>query len=392
VKLALVCPYDYVYPGGVAIHVANLYEEFKRMGHDVRIITPYSGPSSLIGSRDIIPIGKPVPIPSGGSIARVTISPVLAPPVRIILEREQFDIIHIHEPLCSTLTLTILNLSKAINVGTFHACHRKPRGYQIISPFVMGLFKKLHGRIAVSEPAKEFVSKYFPGDYQVIPNGIDVARFSMPALPLEGISDGKLNILFVGRPEKRKGLRYLLEAYKQVKREVPQSRLIVVGPGTERYEATARKMELRDVIFTGYVENEQLPAYYHSADIFCSPATGGESFGIILLEAMAASKPVVASAISGYASVMKDGVEGIMVPPKAKDALAGALIQLLNNPGLRHEMGARGRKKAEECDWPNVAQRVNQYYMRLIEHNKPNPRTDSAITSGNIDSKSHTAV
>ena len=369
-KLALVCPYDYVYPGGVAIHVANLYEQFKEMGHDVRIIAPYSGPSSSIGSKDIIPIGKPVPIPSGGSIARVTISPVLAPPVRAILEREQFDIIHMHEPLCSTLTLTMLNLSKAINVGTFHACHRIPRGYQIISPFIMGLFKKLHGKIAVSEPAMEFVGKYFPGDYEIIPNGIDVARFSTTNSPVEGISDGKLNILFVGRPEKRKGLIHLLEAYKKVKREVPQSRLIVVGPGTERYESEARKMNLEDAIFTGYVSNEELPAYYQSADIFCSPATGGESFGIILLEAMAASKPIVASAISGYASVMTDGVQGRMVPPKEKEALADALIQLLNDETLRREMGTKGKEKAKECDWPNVTRKINEYYMRLVEANK----------------------
>jgi len=366
-KLALVCPYDYAYPGGVAIHVANLYEQYKEMGHDVRIITPYSGPSSSIGSKDIIPIGKPVPIPSGGSVARVTISPVLAPPVRTILDRERFDVIHIHEPLCSTLTLTILNLSKAINVGTFHACHRKPRGYQIVSPFMMGLFKKLHGKIAVSEPAKEFVSKYFPGEYQVIPNGINVARFSTPRPLIEGLSDGKLNILFVGRPEKRKGLTYLLEAYRKVKRQVPLSRLIVVGPGTERYDSEARKLGLEDAVFTGYVDNDMLPSYYQSADIFCSPATGGESFGIILLEAMAASKPIVASAISGYASVMSDGVQGILVPPKDKEALAGALIKLLSDPDLRQQMGAKGRIRAEECDWPNVADRVNQYYVSLIE-------------------------
>lgn len=391
-KLALVCPYDYVYPGGVAIHVANLYEEFKQMGHDVRIITPYSGPSSSIGTKDIIPIGKPVPIPSGGSIARVTISPVMANPVRTILERERFDVIHIHEPLCSTLTLTILNLSKAINVGTFHACHRKPRGYQIISPFMTGLFKKLHGKIAVSQPAMEFVSKYFPGEYQIIPNGINLARFSTPRPPVEGICDGKVNILFVGRTEKRKGLIYLLGAYKKVKKQVPHSRLVVVGPGTERYDSEARKLGLEDAVFTGYVDNDMLPAYYQSADIFCSPATGGESFGIILLEAMAASKPVVASAINGYASVMADGVQGIMVPPKDKEALAEALIKLLKDPDLRHDMGARGRKKAEECDWPNVADRVNQYYIRLIQRNKPNLRTDAASVSGNIDSKSHTAV
>ena len=152
-----------------------------------------------------------------------------------------------------------------------------------------------------------------------------------------------------------------------MKRQVPLSRLIVVGPGTERYDSEARKLGLEDAVFTGYVDNDMLPSYYQSADIFCSPATGGESFGIILLEAMAASKPIVASAISGYASVMSDGVQGILVPPKDKEALAGALIKLLSDPDLRQQMGARGRIRAEECDWPNVADRVNQYYVSLIE-------------------------
>jgi phosphatidylinositol alpha-mannosyltransferase len=157
-----------------------------------------------------------------------------------------------------------------------------------------------------------------------------------------------------------------MSAYKIVKQELPQTRLIVVGPGTHNYEMKATKAKLKDVVFTGFVPNEDLPAYYQTADVFCSPAIGEESFGIVLLEAMAASKPVVACQIKGYSSVMSNGIQGLMVPPRDEIALAKALIQLLKDEGLRHEMGARGRLRAEECSWPNIASKVNEYYKSLL--------------------------
>lgn len=367
-KIALVSPYDYAHPGGVVIHISNLYDELIKMGHYVRIITPYSGSRASLNSQDIIIIGRPVPVPSGGSVARVPLSPLLSSPARAILEREGFDIVHLHEPLGSALTITILRVSNTFNVGTFHACHSSSWGYRTMSPFITRWFKKLHGKIAVSKPAMDFIGKHFPGEYKIIPNGIDFAHFSTAAAPIDELHDGKLNILFVGRPDKRKGLRYLLGAYKIVKQELPNTRLVVVGPGTrERFEAMVTDME--DVVFKGYVPNEALPAYYHTADVFCAPATGDESFGIILLEAMAASKPIVASAIEGYSSVMSHGVQGLMVPPRDEQALASALIQLLSDETMRREMGARGRQKAEEYSWPNVARMVNEYYASL--HNGP---------------------
>ena len=365
-KIALVSPYDYSYPGGVAIHIHNLHEQFTAMGHYVRIIAPYSGSRSDLDRRNIIPIGRPIPIHSGGSVARITLSPLLSAPLKAVLESEGFDVVHIHEPLVSTITLATLGVSSCINVGTFHACHTSSRGYRLLGPLLKRWFNRLHGRIAVSRPAQDFIGKYFPADYTIIPNGIDVASFSAEASPIEEFRDGKLNILFVGRIEKRKGLKYLLGAFKTVKRELPRSRLIVVGPGdTSKQKMMARLTGLEDVVFTGFVSNEDLHRYYQTADVFCSPATGGESFGIILLEAMAASKPIVASSIDGYASVMTPGAEGLMVPPRDEAALAEALIQLLKNEELRREMGARGRQTAETYSWPNVARRVNEYYETL---------------------------
>jgi phosphatidyl-myo-inositol alpha-mannosyltransferase len=363
-KVALVSAYDFSHPGGVANHILFLHKELLKIGHEAKIIASYSVPENSIKDKDIIAIGKPVPISSAGSIARITLSPMLGASVKEVLEREKFDIIHLHEPLYSTLTLTVLNRSKAINIGTFHAFQKTRIPYHLITPFFKRSFDKLHGRIAVSEPARKYISRFFPSEYQIIPNGIDFKRFSTEMPPVEGLRDGKLNILFVGRAEKRKGLNYLLSAYQIIKLELPQTRLIVVGPGNrQKYEPVIKRMKLDDVIFTDYVPNEELPAYYQTSDVFCAPATGGESFGIILLEAMAASRPIVASDIEGYASVMSQGVEGLMVPPKDVDAIANALLGLLKDETRRREMGLRGRQKSENYSWPNVAKTVNEYYL-----------------------------
>ena len=365
-KVALVSAYDFAHPGGVANHILFLHKELLRIGHEAKIIAPYSGPKDSIQDKDIIAIGSPVPISSAGSIARITLSPMLGAPVKEVLEREKFDIIHLHEPLYSTITLTVLNRSKAINIGTFHAFQKTRIPYQLVSPFFKKSFDKLHGRIAVSEPARRYIGRYFPAEYQIIPNGIDFKRFSTELPPIKGLHDGKLNILFVGRAEKRKGLNYLLQAYRKIKQELPQTRLIVVGPGNrQKYEPAAKRMHLDDVIFTDYVPNEELPAYYQSTDVFCAPATGGESFGIILLEAMAASRPIVASDIEGYASVMSQGAEGLMVPPKDVEALAKGLLELLKDEPRRREMGLRGHRKSEDYSWPSVARTVNEYYLNI---------------------------
>ena len=370
-KIALVSPYDFAYPGGVYIHISYLAHHFTRMGHEVKVIAPASKAISGFGDR-FIPIGSPRPIPSSGSITRITISPWLASGIKPVLERENFDIIHLHEPLMPMLCTTVLRLSKTANVGTFHACHGQP-GYDFAKPFGRWIlkkwFRKLDGKIAVSKPAREFVRGYFPGYYNIIPNGVDVDHFSPDVSPIGEFSDGKLNILFVGRLEKRKGVKYLLEAFRQVKQEIPDSRLIIVGPGTRlrrRYEKHVMKNGLKDVVFTGLVPYEELPRYYKTADVFCAPATGRESFGIILLEAMAVGKPIVASNIEGYANVVSHGVDGLLVPPADKESLAQALISLLADGSLRQKMGAKGRAKALEHSWEQIAKKVLNYYVRVL--------------------------
>ncbi|MCR4394402.1 MAG: glycosyltransferase family 4 protein [Dehalococcoidales bacterium] len=371
-KIALVSPYDFSYPGGVVRHIASLERHFTRMGHVVKIIAPASSPVEGYGDR-FIQIGKPRPVPTSGSIARITISLTLTNKVKEVLEKEKFDIIHLHEPLAPTLCTTVLRLSNTINIGTFHATESKP-SYRWTKPlFLSGLYKKwfnkLHGRIAVSKPAMDFINRFFPSTYDIIPNGIDLEHFSPNVKPMEQFMDGKINLLFVSRLEKRKGLEYLLKAYRLIKPDYPNIRLIIVGPGTrlrKKYEKMVADAELEDVIFTGAVDYQDLPRYYKSADIFCAPATGHESFGIILLEAMATGKPVVASSISGYSTVVSHGVDGLLVPPKQEVPLAQAISTLIRSEELRKKMGEQGIKKSANFGWEYISRRVMNYYLSIL--------------------------
>jgi len=371
-KIALVSPYDFSYPGGVVRHISSLEYYFTRMGHMVKIIAPASSPVTGYGDR-FIAIGKPRPIPTSGSIARITISLTLADKVKEVLEREKFDIIHLHEPLAPTLCTTVLRLSNSINIGTFHATESRP-SYRWSRPlllrrFLKKWFERLDGRIAVSPPARDFINKHFPSTYDIIPNGIDLDYFSPANSPLPEFQDEKTNILFVGRLENRKGLEYLLKAYRLIKPDCPNCRLIVVGPGTRlrrKYEKNIAESGLPDVVFTGRVDNKELPRYYKTADIFCAPATGHESFGTVLLEAMATGKPVIASDISGYRSVITDGLDGILVPPKQEVPLAQAISSLMQNKPRRLQIGEKGRRKSLDYGWDKVSRRVMDYYTRIL--------------------------
>ncbi|HEX75071.1 MAG TPA: glycosyltransferase family 4 protein [Dehalococcoidia bacterium] len=368
-KIGLVSPYDYSFPGGVVNHISYLAHYFIQWGHEVKIIAPCLRKGTQYFEEEVTAVGRPFPIPASGSVARVPLSPWLPTQVGKILDKEEFDILHLHEPFTPMLSLSALLRSKSINVGTFHACHSKPRGYWIGKPILKKWLPRLHGKIAVSKPALDFVSRHLPGDYRIIPNGIDTERFFPDGPQREEFADNKLNMLFVGRLEKRKGLDYLLRACAKVKTQFSNLRLIVVGPGTRlrpKYEKLIEDVKLVDVISTGFVSNTEMPTYYRSADIFCAPATGGESFGIVLLEAMASGKPVVATDIEGYASLLTHGEEGLLVPPRDEEALARALLSLLNDESLRHWMGAKGRIKAEKYSWANVAQQVMDYYTSLL--------------------------
>ncbi len=369
-KIALVCPYDWAYPGGVGMHVSNLSQQFQAMGHRVLIVAPSSIPADDLPTKNLMVIGKPVSVPYGGSVARITVSVHRAYQVKNLLESEEFDIVHIHEPLVSALPLAFLHYSKAINVGTFHSGIKVSRGYRASRLILKRWFRNLHGKIAVSPAASDLVSRHFPGYYNIIPNGIDIAHFSAAAEPFERFKDGKFNIVFVGRlVERRKGLRYLLGAFSRIKWEYPNTRLIIVGPGKPdaASEHLLGERPLKDVEFVGHVPYSDLPRYYRTADIFCAPNIGSESFGIILLEAMAAGAPVVAGNIPGFAPVLEDGKYGVLVPPKDEVALADALVALMQDPARRAHLSAVARPHALEFSWERVGKRVMDYYLSLLD-------------------------
>jgi len=367
-KIALVSPYDLAVPGGVNSHIHHLADHFEAQGHTARLIAPSSDVTNL--RPNAIAIGHPRSIPAGGSIARMATSPRLAKPIRRILAEEQFDVVHVHEPLVSFLTIQFLRFSPAINVGTFHAARESgARLYSYTRRLLKSVFRRLDGKIAVSQAAASLIAPHFPGYYNIIPNGVEIERFSAPTDPLPELDDGMVNILSVGRLEKRKGQRYLLRAFARVKAMRPNTRLVIVGGYGERqrraYESWVREQGLRDVVFAGFVSDEMLPRYHRSAQIFCAPNTGNESQGIVLLEAMAAGCPVVASNIGGFASVLTHGVEGLLVRPKDNDALEAALLQLVDDPQMRANMSAIGRERAQHFSWERVSQRVLSYYERL---------------------------
>ena len=372
-KIALVSPYDFKHPGGVVNHIRSLAFEFARLGHDVRIIAPISHPEPR-GEPHFIPIGRPRPVPSSGSVSRISLSLHLAPKIKQVLRQEKFDIVHLHEPFVPMLCSAMLRFSDGMNVGTFHAYEGRP-GYGLGRPITTFILRrrnrKLKGRIAVSVPALRYASKHVTGEFTVIPNGVDLRRFNQRVEPLSEFQDNKMNILFVGRIEPRKGFVYLLKAYSCLKNRNQNLRLIVVGPGLwfkRKYELQVKLAGIKDVVFAGGVSFEDLPRYYASADIFCAPATGRESFGMILLEAMALGKPIVASNIEGYASVVTDGQEGLLVLPKDVNQLISALNRLIEDPELRTKMGSQGLISVKKYDWPIIAHRILEYYGSIMNN------------------------
>ncbi len=368
IRIGLVSAFDYGVHGGVNNHIRKLAAQFESWGHVVHVVAPCSAPRQ-VEDDNFIPMGRPIPVPSNGSIARVSFSVWLEPRIKKLLRSEAFDIIHLHEPFSGYEPVGILRHSKAVNIATFHRypASRLYRigGRKLAEPY----FHKLHGLIAVSEPVRADISRVFPGNYQIIPNGIQVDDYAKQVAPFPHLQDGMINLLFVGRLEKRKGLRYLLAAYSRLKWDWPNLRLLVVGPGSpdeDSYRIMSER-NLQDVVFVGSVSDEEKARYYKSADIYCSPATGGESFGIVLLEAMAAGKPIVASSIEGYASVITHGKDGLLAPPKNDEALAEAIAALLKDPGLRRTLIANAERKADEFRWERVARRVMDYYVTCLD-------------------------
>jgi phosphatidyl-myo-inositol alpha-mannosyltransferase len=366
VKVGLVCPYIYPASGGVAQHVQFLYQGLRLRGHDVRILTASHGPQRA-SEGDIIRLGVGISVPINASVGTLTFSPRYLSQIGKMLERERFDVLHFHEPFVPFLSLFLLRESTSVNIATFHAYAGFSPSYEFGSRALRGYAARLHGRIAVSAAARHFIDRFFPGDYKVIPNGVDIQRFAN-AVPIARWQDGTPNVLFVGRHEPRKGLLDLLKAHRILRKTGSGSRLLIVGSGPQEREARryVATRGLQEVEFLGRVSDAEKAQLFKTVDVFASPATGGESFGIVLLEAMAAGTPIVCSDIHGYKGVVRRDREGLLVPPREPRELAVAIDRLLRDPALREQMGAAGQARAEEFSWPRVTAKVEDYYGFVI--------------------------
>jgi len=364
-KVGLVSPYDFASPGGVNDHVRHLAVRLQELGHETRIFAPSSRSDVNFDRALFYRIGTPIAIPVNDSVARITLSFHLANKVAAIIEEERFDVLHFHEPLMPALPMTMLRMSPTANVGTFHAFSRSNVGYYYGRPLLKPYLGHLHRAMAVSEPARAFVGRYFPNfPMRVVPNGIDLSVYKPGLPPIRHLRDENLNILFVGRLEKRKGLGDLLRAYRSIVDRVPKSRLIIVGDGPlrGRVESYISRHRLPNVVMAGYVPETVKPRFYDSADIFCAPATGAESFGIVLLEALASGLPVIATEVPGYMSVLEPGLDSITVQPKNWRELAASLVILARDPALRARMAAYAMQKARRYSWDSVATEVVEVY------------------------------
>lgn len=367
-KVALISAHSFLNPGGVKNHILDLKKEFQRRLILTKIIIPRRKLNENYG-KDIILLGTSFPIVFGGSVSDLGISfnPIS---IEMVLKKENFDVLHFHN-VTFPATLQILlspTTFKTLNILTFHS---NIRSSKLISNFpgLIYLLNKIcqwriDGIIGVSSLVLSFF-KNFDGPKTVIPNGIDLEKFNSKVPKIKRFLDGKFNILFVGRIDERKGLIYLLKAFEILKQKHKNLRLIIIGKGEkeEKCKEFVKTHKLNDVIFEGKVEGKKIASFYASCDLFCSPAIFGESFGIVLLEAMACGKPIVGFANEGYLELIKNTpFEPFFPKPRDFISLAKKIEILIKNENLRIKLGKWGEERAKEYAWPKIATKILQFY------------------------------
>jgi phosphatidylinositol alpha-mannosyltransferase len=367
VRIALVCPYDWSRFGGVQAHVAQLATRLAT-DHEVAVFAPHRrGRPPAVEAPRVVDVGRPVPLPYNRSVAPVAIGPTAGARVVRRLRRFAPDVTHVHEPLSPLVSAAAVAFGPRPLVATFHSWSDNDRLYRLAAPVGRILNRRLAARIAVSPAAQVFAAEALGvpiGSFRVIPNGLDTARYTAAA-PLPALRDPERPlVLFVGRLEPRKGLEVLVRAFLRVRAEQPAVRLCVVGDGAlrERCQQLIPSSIRHDALFVGRVDEAEKPRWFASADLFVAPNTGGESFGIVLLEAMAAGLPIVASDIPGFRTVMREGRQGRFVPPDDASALADTMLTLLSNRKLRRAMSREGRRHAADFDWDIVAADLVELY------------------------------
>lgn len=357
-RIVLACPYAWDAPGGVQVHVRQLALHLRTRGHEATVLAPASGPVREDG---VVVVGRPVPIRYQGTVAPICFSARSARRVGQALRDARPDVVHAHEPFSPSTGMLATLRSKAPVVATFHAFAERSTLLSAAAPLLGPVWRRLRVRIAVSDAAAGFVRSRFGDGLRVIPNGCDVEAFA-GAAPATGLPPGR-RLLWVGRLDPQKGFGVAVRAFDQVAAAVPDARLVVIGEGRDVGAVELLAPDVRSrVDLIGAVLHDDLPPYHSASEVFLSPALGQESFGMVLVEAMAAGLPVVASDIPGYREVVRDGREGLLVPPGDADAVAAALGRVLADPSLARRLGEAGRARAERYRWEAVVGDVEDVY------------------------------
>ena len=360
-RVGLVCPYSWDVPGGVQEHIRDLAETLMDLGHQVSVITPADDDTVLPSYA--VSAGRAVPVPYNGSVGRVAFGFLSASRVRRWLKEGQFDVLHVHEPAAPSLSLLAAWSATGPIVATVHIANPRSRLLHAATPILEYVGEKISARIAVSEAARTTLVEHLGGDAVLIPNGVNVRRYEK-ADPLPGWPGPGGALGFLGRmDEARKGLAVLLAAFGILGPQRPGLRLLIAGPGDAEEAMEKVPPALRDrVVLLGQVSEEDKVRVNHSVDVFCAPNTGGESFGIVLAEAMAAGAPIVASDLDAFRMVLRGGEAGELFATGDPDALAQAAARLLDDPARRAELSAAARRAVRAFDWPAVAREVVQVY------------------------------
>ncbi|MCV7258109.1 glycosyltransferase family 4 protein [Mycobacterium shimoidei] len=361
-RIGMVCPYSFDVPGGVQSHVLQLAEVMRSRGHTVSVLAPASPEAHVKLPDYVVSAGKAIPIPYNGSVARLQFSPAVHGRVRRWLADGNFDVLHLHEPNAPSLSMWALRVAEGPIVATFHTSTTKSLTLSVFQGVLRPWHEKIVGRIAVSDLARRWQMEALGSDAVEIPNGVDVASFASAPL-LDGYPRAGKTVLFLGRyDEPRKGMAVLIDALPSVVSRFPDVQLMVVGRGDEDELRDSAGSLAKHLCFMGQLDDAAKASALRSADVYCAPNTGGESFGIVLVEAMAAGTAVVASDLHAFRRVLRDGQAGRLVPVDDGAALGSALVEVLENDVLRERYVAAGAEAVRRYDWSVVANQIMRVY------------------------------
>ncbi len=378
-RILIVSSTYWPYPLGGSEHVHYLCRGLKERGHEITLLTTnypwlkHSADTGHIDDVEIIRVGRAYMIQINKSVSVLPIGIDIPFKVKAVLTKKKYDIVHTHGCYPPEIGFWTLLFSKSVNCVTYHTVgFNRSYFYNLAGKVFRPFAKKIHGHIAVSEVARSWAEPYMPGDYRIIPNGIDTNRFNLSIPAIDRPKDAFI-ILYLGRLDMRKGIFVALEAFSKIKDKFPHALLYVVGKGVveEEAKAYAEKLQLSERCqFFGYINREDLARFYRACDVYVAPALGGEAQGIVLLEAMACGKPVIVSNIAGYQEVVQNNEYGMLFDVGSSEDLANKIGLLIADKKLQEKLAIKARQRAEYYAWPKIVERVENYYIELIARHK----------------------